>query len=201
MLLDHLPRLGFFVRRNFWDAETCARLVAAARGAPAAPAMVGPAAPVVDEGARRSLTVDLPEAIRRDLHGRVTALGPELSRYFAIPLAGCRAPDLLRYPAGGFFHAHRDQVSGPDVREDIRARQVSVVVFLNARSDAPREGAYGGGAFVIYAAMPTGAPGTPLALPLTGEPGLLIAFRSREVVHAVAPVTHGERYSVVTWFS
>jgi len=29
--------------------------------------------------------------------------------------------------------------------------------------------------------------------------GSLVAFRS-EVVHGVAPVTHGERYSVTTWF-
>jgi SM-20-related protein len=200
-VLDHLARLGFFVHPRFWDAEMCARLLDAARRAPAVPASVGRGAPVVDEAARRSLTVELPAAIRRDLRRSMDALRPELDRHFAVSLTGCREPALLRYPAGGFFRAHRDQVSGADVREDIRARQISVVVFLNPRSDRPRDGAYGGGAFVVYAASRDASPETALALPVAGEPGLLIAFRSREVLHEVSPVTHGERLSVVTWFS
>jgi SM-20-related protein len=35
---------------------------------------------------------------------------------------------------------------------------------------------------------------------LIGEPGLLVAFRS-DVLHEVEAVTHGERYSIVSWFS
>ena len=34
---------------------------------------------------------------------------------------------------------------------------------------------------------------------LRGEPGTLVAFRS-ETTHEVTPVTHGERYSIVSWF-
>jgi SM-20-related protein len=33
-----------------------------------------------------------------------------------------------------------------------------------------------------------------------GEPGLLVAFRS-DTVHEVLPVTHGERFTVVSWFN
>ncbi|MCA1578026.1 MAG: 2OG-Fe(II) oxygenase [Acidobacteria bacterium] len=32
-----------------------------------------------------------------------------------------------------------------------------------------------------------------------GERGTLIAFRA-ETTHEVTPVTHGERYSMVSWF-
>jgi SM-20-related protein len=32
-----------------------------------------------------------------------------------------------------------------------------------------------------------------------GEEGLLIAFRS-DLLHEVTPVTHGERYTLVSWF-
>jgi predicted 2-oxoglutarate/Fe(II)-dependent dioxygenase YbiX len=34
---------------------------------------------------------------------------------------------------------------------------------------------------------------------LCGEEGLLVAFRA-ETLHEVRPVTHGVRFSVVTWF-
>ena len=37
-----------------------------------------------------------------------------------------------------------------------------------------------------------------VGLPLVGESGLLVAFDSN-LTHAVTPVTHGERYTVVTW--
>ena len=34
---------------------------------------------------------------------------------------------------------------------------------------------------------------------LTGQAGLLVAFRP-EIVHRIAPVTDGERFTIVTWF-
>jgi SM-20-related protein len=39
-----------------------------------------------------------------------------------------------------------------------------------------------------------------IGLPLDARAGLLIAFRS-EVFHEVQPVTHGQRLSVVGWFT
>jgi SM-20-related protein len=37
-----------------------------------------------------------------------------------------------------------------------------------------------------------------VGLPLVGEGGLLVAFESG-TTHSVTPITHGERYTVVTW--
>jgi SM-20-related protein len=39
----------------------------------------------------------------------------------------------------------------------------------------------------------------PLGIPLDADEGLLVTFPSR-MLHAAAPVTHGERYTIVTWF-
>jgi predicted 2-oxoglutarate/Fe(II)-dependent dioxygenase YbiX len=39
-----------------------------------------------------------------------------------------------------------------------------------------------------------------VGLPLEAEPGLLITFRA-EALHAVSPVTHGERRTIVSWFT
>jgi SM-20-related protein len=44
------------------------------------------------------------------------------------------------------------------------------------------------------------ASGARPGLPLSGEPGLLVAFDSA-MVHGVTPVTRGERYTIVTWFT
>jgi hypothetical protein len=55
---------------------------------------------------------------------------------------------------------------------------------------------------------PSAAAGEPLqsasrlktyGVPVIGEAGLLIAFGA-DMVHAVTPVTHGERYTIVSWF-
>jgi predicted 2-oxoglutarate/Fe(II)-dependent dioxygenase YbiX len=35
--------------------------------------------------------------------------------------------------------------------------------------------------------------------PVIGEPGTLVAFRS-ETTHEVTPVTHGQRYTIVSWY-
>jgi predicted 2-oxoglutarate/Fe(II)-dependent dioxygenase YbiX len=34
---------------------------------------------------------------------------------------------------------------------------------------------------------------------LEAEPGTLVAFRS-ETTHEVTPVTHGERYTIASWY-
>ena len=38
-----------------------------------------------------------------------------------------------------------------------------------------------------------------VGLGLSGEEGVLVAFRS-ELLHEVVPVTHGQRYTLVTWY-
>ena len=79
-----------------------------------------------------------------------------------------------------------------------RERPVSAVVFLNASSGQPTFDTYGGGALTFYGLLDDPrAQG--LGLRLEAEEGLLVAFRS-EITHAVAPVTHGHRYTAVSWF-
>jgi SM-20-related protein len=68
------------------------------------------------------------------------------------------------------------------------------VLFLNGEGGADQPSSYGGGQLTFYGLM-----GDRLGLPLAGRPGLLVAFRS-DLVHAVTPVTRGERYTVVSWF-
>ena len=77
-------------------------------------------------------------------------------------------------------------------------RRVSVVIFLNRQSQEPAEDAYGEGHLTFYGLL-EGREWEKCAFPLDAEPGLLIAFPS-DKWHEVKPVSHGRRFTVVTWF-
>jgi SM-20-related protein len=80
---------------------------------------------------------------------------------------------------------------------DTERRLVSLVVFLNRESETRQPDAYCGGSLVFTNLRP--GPGDLKKFHLPGEPGTLVAFRS-ETTHEVTPVTHNERYSIVSWF-
>jgi predicted 2-oxoglutarate/Fe(II)-dependent dioxygenase YbiX len=98
----------------------------------------------------------------------------------------------LRYGVGDFFVAHQDGNTGL-LRLDTELRRISLVIFLSRESESPQPDTYCGGSllFTDFRADRKGS--------VAGEPGTLVAFRS-ETTHEVTPVTHGERYSIVSWF-
>jgi len=91
--------------------------------------------------------------------------------------------------------AHQDGNTGL-IRLPQEDRKVSVSIFLNQESATPESGEYGGGSLVFsnYRHEPEAQ-----EFRLGGEAGMLVAFRS-ETTHEVKPVTHGERYAIVTWY-
>jgi len=97
---------------------------------------------------------------------------------------------FVRYPAGGFYRAHRDR--GTDAQwPDAARRAASVVIFLNsARRDA-REGGFDGGLLRLF--LPEGE------VDVRPEAGLLVAFPS-DVLHEVTEVLGGTRDAIVDWF-
>ena len=119
---------------------------------------------------------------------------PRLEAHFGLKLGGFEAPQFLRYETGDFFVAHQDG-NTPLIHDESRFRKVSAVLFLSRQSEAPAPDTYGGGAFVLHGPYS----GPEIRLPLAPPPGTLVAFRA-ETTHEVAPVTHGERFTVVTWF-
>jgi predicted 2-oxoglutarate/Fe(II)-dependent dioxygenase YbiX len=107
---------------------------------------------------------------------------------------------FLVYRKGDYFRRHTDSPPEPSARSDRKVRRVSIVLFLNAEGPPGDEGGYGGGQLTLYGLLGDDPRGEGIGLPVTPSPGLLIAFRS-ELVHAVTPVEHGERCTVVSWFS
>ena len=197
---DFFPRFGLFVDRDFLDAEACARLRSDVQSATRIPATVRDKGDTytVDESVRRTKWADVSAEARSFVEERVRALRPVLEKHFNLELTGCQQLQFLVYREGDFFQAHVDSVREPDAAEFSRERRLAMVLFLNSESEEPGPDFYGGGSLTFYGLL-TDPRAKSYGLPLVGEAGLLVAFLP-EVVHEVTPVTHGERYTVVTWF-
>lgn len=135
-------------------------------------------------------------AIDPEISERIKALlmqeKDDLARHFGVELNHCEEPQFLRYETGDFFVAHQDG-NTPMVHDHTRFRKVSASVYLSQQGEPSAPETYGGGELVLYSSY--SAPGERVLEPR----GTLVAFRS-ETTHEVQPITHGERYVIVTWF-
>ena len=199
---DLLARLGLFVDESFLDAPLRENVLGEMRSATGEYAEVYTAEDreQLEEGVRLSQRqakrVKLPASVKRLVAERLAELRPRLEEKFDVSLGGFEPPTFLVYRPGDFHQAHHD--AEPDAAEEIARRKVSVVVFLNDQSEEPEEGSYGGGSLVLGGLVPgfgDETRGTPVAL----SAGSIVGFRS-DVLHEVKPVTHGERFTIVSWF-
>ena len=186
--------LDLFVERGFLDASTLAEVLAAVRASQGRPATVyglGDSDAVearVRRTTRLSPPAEVEELVRRLLRSRMSAA----EEHFGLALEEVEEPQFLRYEAGDYFVAHQDGNTGM-LRSEREERKVSAVIFLNSQSETPKPNAYGGGSLLFH---PRGAsePFRP-----TAEAGTLVAFRA-ETTHEVEPVTHGERFTIASWY-
>lgn len=130
------------------------------------------------------------EAVMRQLQGRK----PEIEQHFGVTLGDCEEPQFLRYQTGDFFVAHQDG-NTPLVYDHTRFRKISVVIFLSRQSTELLPDTFGGGTLMFHGS----GSNFNLRTPALAEPGTLVAFRA-ETTHEVVPVTHGERYTIVSWY-
>jgi SM-20-related protein len=152
----------------------------------------------VDEGRRKTRWAEVSPEASSLVSERMAGLRPRVAEAFGLKVNGVQQPQFLVYREGDFFRRHRDSNKDEGAADFARERQVSAIVFLNAESAESAPDSYVGGALTLYGLMDDGRGGD-IGLPVTGETGSLIAFPS-ELVHEVTPVTHGERYTVVSWF-
>jgi predicted 2-oxoglutarate/Fe(II)-dependent dioxygenase YbiX len=97
---------------------------------------------------------------------------------------------FLRYPAGGFYRAHRDRGNDPQWEPAAR-RAAAIVAFLNTSRANGREGEFDGGLLRIH--FPQGT------IDVVPEAGLLVAFPA-DVLHQVTEVRDGTRDTIVDWY-
>jgi len=185
-----------FEVKSFLDPAECAGLRADLRRAAGSQATVlsRDASGEVKPSVRRSTRMSVPARTAEHITARLMQQTGALEQRFGRALSRCEPPQFLRYLPGDFFVAHQDG-NTPLVHDDSRFRKVSAVIFLSAFSQVPAPESYGGGALVLHGPYM----GPDLRVPLTPAPGTLICFRA-ETTHEVLPVTHGERFTIVSWY-
>lgn len=196
---DFFRNLGLFVRDNFLTADLCAKLQKEMSKGKFEPGIIlgENSEALVEETIRKVSSVDVDRALEENVRHQLIALMPALEDHFKVSLEKCQGPDFLKYGVGSFYLPHTD--GSPGGPSKVAKRRVSAVVFLNAQLKEPTEDTYCGGSLTFYGLM-EGPQWAKLAFPLEAETGLLVAFRS-DVLHEVQPVTHGERFSAVSWYT
>jgi len=183
---------ALFIIRQFFEPLVRDAIVAELKSSEASPATIYGRTPSasIDQNTRRTLRVK-PSAATIDLvTRRLWECKEAVEEYFAVTLNECEEPQFLHYREGDFFVAHQDGNTGL-LRLDSERRLISTVIFLSRESEVPEPNTYCGGSLVF----------TDLRnrFHMRAEPGTLVAFRA-ETTHEVTPVTHGERYSIASWY-
>jgi SM-20-related protein len=184
-----------YLVRDFFDVETCRELIAEMRSSPANPAVTygQGSSGEVNEAVRKVARVQPSEKTITLVAQRLTDHRESVAARFGVGLSRCEEPQFLCYRTGDFFVAHQDGNTGLVSLDSDKLRQISVSIFLNRQSEVSEADAYGGGSLVFSDWRSN------KKFELAGEAGTLVAFRS-EVTHEVIPVTHGERYAIVSWY-
>jgi SM-20-related protein len=190
-----------FLLRGFLDSQTCAEIRAEARQSPGFPARIyveGSPEPI-DESIRKTTSVRPSEETISKVERLLFEQKSSIAEYFNLALTDCERPQFLLYREGDFFVRHQDVDADQVDFDHLRIRKVSIVIFLNDSSADEAAGTFGGG-FLAFRRENPAVPDEPLTYSLSGETGLLVAFRA-DIIHEVTPVTHGERFTVVSWFN
>lgn len=194
---DFFTRFGLFVARGFFDPDLCTNIRRELHSAHERLGTIGKER-TIDPRIRSARWRKACPETRLLVNSRLEELRPILARHFSLALSGLEHVQFLCYSTGDFYRAHQDVSDEKDAPTVMRDRKVSVVVFLNATAEQATPSAYGGGSLTFYGLIPDSR-WQSVGFGLEGEAGLLVAFRS-DLVHEVTPVTHGERYTLVSWY-
>jgi SM-20-related protein len=194
---ESAARFDLHLEKDFFDEETCAKIVAemmCSQGGAATVYGTGEAGSV-DARFRSTTRVRVSPATVEFVRRRLVERRPEIEEHFRMSLGECEEPQFLRYAEGDFFVAHQDGNTGLLKLDSDRDRRVSVVIFLNRQSEEVEPGTYRGGSLVFS----TYRGGQAQRLDASGEAGTLVAFRA-ETTHEVTTVTGGERFTIACWY-
>lgn len=203
LFTDATWEAGLFVEDKFLDVALCRCVRAEVDQAEWVSSMVTSLDAKLNNEALRTdlrrsrkalVSLDTQEAVAQ----RLEALRPRLANHFQSPLGDREELQFLLYEPGDFFGPHIDAATNLALPNRIRNRRVSIVIFLNGHTAWPELGAYCGGALTfLETPRPSGEARTRTLV--YGREGMLVAFPS-DLRHEVRPVTHGCRYTVVSWF-
>lgn len=143
-----------------------------------------------DSEARVASLVEPPEGLTRGIEAKLDACRERVAEALGISLGEREGAGFIRYPAGGFYRAHRDRGDDPQWPPAAR-RAAALVLFLNAPRASGVGGDFDGGILRLHLTDGT--------IDVVPEPGLLVAFPA-DVLHEVTEVRDGTRDTIVDWY-
>ncbi len=180
---------------GFLSAQECRELVGEIDAAHQAAAEIwGEGGFGVHPDSRRGAIAQLRAETEVLVQDRLWAAMPALEERFGCEVTHISGVTALIYDEGDHFAAHSDGGGDDEAPPEVRRRRVSLVLALN---DGTSE--FSGGELEFFAGeVPELAARSAPIASLHSRPGLLIAFAS-SMIHRVAPVTAGRRYSLALW--
>jgi len=198
---DFFQRLGLYSHEHFLEASLCRELRRAFQSGSRRAGTVGVKAGaefVVDPTVRSVRWVEVADDVTAEVRQRLQDVRSRVETFYSVPLTDFEPLQFLAYGVGDHYKPHRDSRPDEAASATSKARRVSAVMFVNSQSDQPESDRYGGGALTFYGLVDHPS-GDQLGIPVEPSEGLLMTFPSN-LLHSVAPVTHGERYTIATWF-
>ena len=192
------PGAGPTTIAGFLSADECRALIAEIDAAQQEPVQVWRGDDFgVDDDSRRGAIARLAPATEERVQDRLWEVIPQLEQRFGCEVSHVSGVTALIYDPGDHFAAHSDGGGDDDAPDEVRRRRVSLVVALN--DGASERADFRGGELEFFAAaVPEAAAGAPPMTVVRSSPGMLIAFGS-SMIHRVAPVSSGRRYSLALW--
>lgn len=143
-----------------------------------------------DFQARIASLIEPPQNLVSDIEAKLDACRERVAQALGMALGEREGAGFIRYPAGGFYRAHRDRGNDPQWEPAAR-RAAALVLFLNTSRANGLEGEFGGGVLRLH--LPRGR------IDVVPDAGLLVAFPA-DVLHEVSEVFDGTRDTIVDWY-
>jgi len=198
--LNFFEKFGLFTVSGFLSPKECEKIQSEMLASELGQAVILDAdhkQTVQNTQSRSTGIAKIQQPTHHELNQRLEALLPEISKHFNLSLNKLQPLEFLVYGENDFFKKHSDTSEKPDAPEGIRARKITMDVFINGQAAAPTQSHYCGGALSLYGLM--SKPGMDqLGIQFEPEPGDFMAFPAN-TPHEVQPITWGTRCTVITW--
>lgn len=182
--------MGVFQQPGFLSSDECLAIRRGMDGGEVEQAEVLAGGIRSDFHARIASLVEPPQHLVSEIEAKLDACRDRVAQALGMPLGEREGAGFVRYPAGGFYRAHRDRGNDPQWAPAAR-RAAAVVLFLNSSRADGLEGEFGGGVLRLH--LPQGT------VDVVPEAGLLVAFAA-DVLHEVTKVRDGTRDAIVDWY-
>ena len=181
--------MHIFKQAGFLAAAQCVEIRRGMDAGDIEPAEVLAAGVQRDVQVRVASLIEPPENLARDIEAMLDGCRNRVAEVLRLSLSEREGAGCIRYPAGGFYRAHRDRGNHPQWEPAAR-RAAAVVVFLNTSRANGGDGEFDGGILRLH--LPQGT------IDVVPEAGLLVAFPA-DVLHEVTEVRDGTRDTIVDW--